>query len=164
MAKASQARNERRAVRSADGKRKLKRKPKQNDLLVRQSELKEYAKVADVNKAYQQLSDNHEAFGKLFNANMGEIKTSFTMTDSWHHIFRRVMNDMVKGNVETNEEGIAWDWYFKQYGAVAAFANAVAALAKKSEPEKDEPATPKREYTEDLVFGGDHANQNSPPG
>lgn len=162
MAKASQARNERRVVRSAEGKQK--RKPKQNDLLVRQSELKELAKVADVNKAYQQLSDNHKAFGKLFNTNMGEIRTSFSMTDSWHHVFRRVMNDMVKGNVETNEEGIAWDWYFKQYGAVAAFANAVATLAKKSESEKDEPTKPEREYTEDLVFGGDHANQNSPPG
>lgn len=165
MAKASSARKERRAARKAEARRK----PKSNgagtaNLLVKQSELKDYAKVVDVNQAFQQLSGNQEKMGNLFNVNMGEIKTSFGMTDSWHHVFRRVMNDMVKGNVVTNDEGVHWDWYFKQYGAVQAVVLAIGSLKKEEPDQKDETQSQKQEYTDDMTFGGDYANQNSPPG
>jgi len=97
---------------------------------------------------------------------MSEVRTSFQMTDGWHHVFRRVMNDMVKGNTECNAEGIHWDWYFRQYTGMQAFAAAVSVLTKEPEeqpePEKQDENSDS-EYTE-TVFGGDYANQNSPPG
>lgn len=167
MAAASKGRNDRRAVRKAEAKRKRKSKSNgagTDSLLVKQSDLKDYAKTEDVNRAFQQLSGNQEKLGNLFNVNMREIKVSFGMTDSWHHVFRRVMNDMVKGNIVTNDEGVHWDWYFKQYGAVQAVALAVGSLKKEEPEQKEETESPPPEYNDDLVFGGDYANQNSPPG
>jgi len=158
MGKASAGRNERRA---AKRKGPATGKP---GLLVKQSDLKDFAKTEDVNRAFQQLSDNQAKFGNLFNQNMREVKVSFNMTDSWHHVFRRVMNDIVKGNVMTNDEGVYWDWYFKQYGAVDAVARAVGSLKKEEPEQKEETQSPPPEYNDDLVFGGDYANQNSPPG
>lgn len=152
---ASKTRREKRATKTAENR--LSKKANGAGL---GSLLKDYAKVEDVNRAFQQLSRNQESFGKLFNTNIGAIKHSFELTDAWQHVIRRVINDLVKGTLERSEEGVDWEWYFGQYNGVFGFASATVALKKEPEvlPSTAEPPA------DDFVFGGTNANQNSPPG
>ena len=127
------------------------------------------AKVDEVNKAFQQLSQNQEMLGKVMKQNFGAITAAFDLVDGHQHITRRILNDIIKGDVRLSSdptEGVDYMWYVEQYNAcrsVLYFLSGLAKLLQKEEAEKEK-AEEQVPAGNDSVFGGDYATQDSPPG
>lgn len=130
------------------------------------------AKASDVNKAIQQLNQNQANLGSIFQKNFEAVGHAFTLVDGHQHINRRILNDLIKGEVKMHEdpsEGIDYQWYVSLYNATNAvlfFLNWMARLGPKEVEQEPEPAeklmAPPSEG--DHVFGGDYAHQDSSPG
>ena len=162
MSKASPTRRTKRVVKAAV-KRDVQKQSR--------TDVGQYAKLSDVNKAYQQLAQNQDKLGQVFNSNLTNIRTGFEMTDSWLHVQRRVLNDHVKGETHLCEDptdGVDYEWYFRQYNAARGVTMAIETLVARAEEatraaSEDSPnlsAPPSNEFE----FGGDYAHQDSSPG
>lgn len=130
------------------------------------------AKADEVNKAFQQLSQNQEKLAQLVNQNFGAVHGAFDLVDGHQHVTRRIINDIVKGDVRVCEdpsEGVDYQWYFMQYNACRAVLTFLTHLAKllqkeEAEEQKDEEKLGESSAGKDLVFGGDYAHQDSQAG
>jgi hypothetical protein len=129
---------------------------------VTQDDLRLYAKNEQVNKAFQQLSDNQQKLAEACQTNFSAIRGGFELVDGHQFIFRRVLNDMVKGCVQTNETGVDFEWYFRELTVTRAVAMAIATL--KDEIKQDPMSELRKLAGDDMVFGGDYVeSQGQPP-
>jgi len=115
-----------------------------------------FAKVVDVNKAFQELAKSVEGIASTMNQNMGAIRTAFSMADAHTMTQRRILNDMMKKEVQLDASGdIDWTWYHLNYNAVIGFCMFVAAL-KEAFPDMETPALEEASpVQDDFEFGGD---------
>ncbi len=127
-----------------------------------------FALAAEVNQAFQQLSNNQRQLGEVVNkTNQGMIQ-AFTMQDAHLHIQRRIMNDFVvdivmdnEGTIKTTDTGIDWDWYFREYEGMRCAVMLVEWIKKITAPDEDKPEeslvvqAAAGDKTE-AVFGGDY--------
>ena len=179
MTKTSQQRRQQRAKATAAKRELRKRKGNGASELVTRKE---------ANEAFQQLAQNQQRLGEMYNQLAHGIGKAATLTDAHLHVQRRISEDIVKGNIRltpmhpddveylaTNppwaeerrrrwlhvgDQSIDYGWYHQQYNAVLGLIYALEPLSKKLKSKTEEPEPEEA----DFVFGGDHESQDSSAG
>lgn len=144
-----------------------------------------FATRKEINEFAQQVNDALHGIAKLVNQNQSAITRAFTMTDAHLQVSRRIINDQLLGCVKIthpggayyDEEGypldsercvaprtsqslVDYDWYYQEYNK-AQHVILFMQLIKKFVP--GEETAPEPQHTDELVFGGDHGQDQASP-